>query len=275
MTARPSFLTWYLALVPSVPTAVRCHLPRPPLDARRRELVAAVAAGAAHSNALAAAHVAWHDLLGPAQLHEVDDEVLAWVADVASGAVDLDLDDLPQELDPGTRQALGAIVAREVVGALGVRSAASLVDRVVGRRPRRLRAMAADLGAAVAGLPVAAPTMVAGAAMGVVGLIAPPAARIDMESDPNLMAQLLAETLPTWLGSAWGRTLVATLPVAIPVAVRSGRSGATVRVGRGRVEVANGVADDVWALLDGEIDSLLQAGSHTLTREVRAQHLHG
>ena len=53
---------------------------------------------------------------------------------------------------------------------------------------------------------------------------------------------------------------------------QSGRSGSTVRVGRGRVQVENGLAPDAWAMFDGDVDSLVRAGSRTLAREVRAAH---
>ena len=57
------------------------------------------------------------------------------------------------------------------------------------------------------------------------------------------------------------------------MAVRSGLTGATVRVGRGRVQVVNGIAEDIWAIFDGEIDALLRAGSSALSRELIAVHL--
>ncbi|MCU1497006.1 MAG: hypothetical protein JWM47_959, partial [Acidimicrobiales bacterium] len=130
-----------------------------------------------------------------------------------------------------------------------------------------------DLAAVAIGLPVTLPPVAAGAVLAALGRLAPAAAPIEVDADPNLLTQLLAETLPTWLGSAWGRTLVARLPVEVAVAVRSGLTGATVRIGRGRVRVANGIAEDIWAIFDGEIDALLRAGSSTLSRELRSHRL--
>jgi len=36
------------------------------------------------------------------------------------------------------------------------------------------------------------------------------------------------------------------------------------------VQIENGLATDAWALIDGDVDSLVRAGSRTLSREVRA-----
>jgi hypothetical protein len=264
------FPRWYAAALPRLGTVVRCHLPGAALDPRRRELVAAVVAGAAGSAPLARLHADWHDVLGPAELNEVDDEVLSWVVGAVERGPGVDLRHLPEELTPAVRRAVAALVAHGVVAAATVERAGSLLDRVSGRSPRDPRAALGDLVACAAGAPITVPSAMVGALFGVVGRFAPPAAAVEVETDPNLLAQLLAEVLPTWLGSAWGRTLVARLPVEVPVAVRSGRTGATVRVGRGRVQVTNGITDGVWALFDGEVDSLVRAGSRTLTRELRA-----
>lgn len=268
--AAPSFPRWFGALVPRLGTVVRCHLPGAPLDARRRELVSAVVAGASGSAGLARLHADWHDLLGPAELTEVDDEILSWVVAAVAEAPVLDLGSLPDDVPAATRRAVGALVAHGVVSAVTAQRLGSLADRLGGRAPFDPRAALGDLAACAVGLPVTVPPAALAALLGALGRLAPPAAPVEVEADPNLLAQLLADVLPTWLGSAWGRSLVAGLPVEVPVAVRAGASGATVRLGRGRVQVVNGVADDVWALFDGEIDALVRAGSHTLSRELRA-----
>lgn len=268
-----AFAPWAAALLPRLGTVVRGHLPGSAVDARRRELVSAVVAGAAHAGGLARLHAAWLDVLGPAELDEVDDEVLGWVIAAVRDHPSLDTSDLPDDVSPAARSALAAIVAHGVVAAATAQRAGSALDRVLGRQPRSLVGLGGDLVACAIGLPLVAPVAVTGAAWAVVGRLAPPAAQIELDPDPNLLAQLLAETLPTWLGSAWGRTLVARLPVEVPVAWRSGLTGATVRVGRGRIQVVNGWAEDAWALFDGEIDSLLRAGSHSLTRELRTARL--
>lgn len=272
--AELSFPRWFAVLVPRLGTVVRCHLPGAPVDARRRELVAAVVAGAAGSSGLARLHAGWHDVLGPAELTEVDDELLSWVVGAVTPAPGLGDHAMPAEVDPEMRRAVAALVAHGVVAAATAERAGALVQRLAGRLPRDPRAAVRDLAAVAVGLPVVLPPVAAGAVLGTLGRLAPAAAPVEVDADPNLLTQLLAETLPTWLGSAWGRTLVARLPVEVPVAVRSGLTGATVRIGRGRVRVLNGIAEDIWAIFDGEIDALLRAGSSTLSRELRSHRLH-
>ena len=267
------FGAWVTTLTPRLGTLVRGYLPGAAIDARRRELVSAVVAGAAGADGVARMHAAWLDVLGPAELDEVDDEVLAWAIAAVEEFPSLDGQDLPMHVSREAQIALAAIVAHAVVTSATTQRAESVVDRVLGRRPRSLVGLGADLVACAVGLPFVAPVVVAGAACAALGRLAPSAAALEVDVEPNLLAQLLVETLPTWLGSAWGRTVVAVLPVEVPVAWRSGLAEATVRVGRGRIQVTNGVADDAWALFDGEVDSLLRAGSHSLTRELRTARL--
>lgn len=268
-----SFPRWFAALVPRLGTVVRCHLPGGPVDARRRELVSAVVAGAAGSGPLARIHADWHDVLGPAELTEVDDEILSWVVAAVTTNPGFGDEQLPDEVTPAVRRALAALVAHGVVAAATAGHAGALAGRMSGQLPRSPRAALGDLAALVVGVPVTLPPVAFGAALGLLGRLAPAPTPVEVGADPNLLTQLLAETLPTWLGSAWGRTLVARLPVEVPVAVRSGLTGATVRVGRGRVRVANGIGEDIWAIFDGEIDALLRAGSSSLSRELRSARL--
>jgi len=268
-----SFPRWYLALVPRLATVARCYLPGAPIDARRRELVSAVVAGASGNPGLAQIHADWHDVLGPAELTELDDEVLSWVVTAVAAVPDLVGDGLPDEVSAQTRRAVAALVAHGVVAAATFDRAGSLGSRLLGRTSRDPLQVLGDLAACAAGIPVALPSAAVGAVLGTFGKLAPAAVPVQLDPDPNLLAQLLAETLPTWLGSAWGRTLVARLPVEVPVAVRSGLTGATVRLGKGRVLVVNGLDDDIWALFDGDVDALLRAGSHSLTRELRSARL--
>lgn len=252
---------WGRALVPRLPDLVRAYLPGPPIDARRRELLVATVAAGLGCEPLARLHREWHDLLGPPELSETDDDVAAWAVAVALGgpAVAASVD-LPEELSGPERRAALALVAHTAA------SAASLEAVATGGAAGRLIGL-------MAGVPLVAPTAAVGAVVTAVGRLVPAPAAVELTPDPNLLAQLLAETLPTWFGSAWGRTLVASLPFAVPVGVRSGRTGATVRVGEGRLCVGNGIDDDVWAVFDGEVDALLRAGSLHLTRELRADRL--
>ncbi len=272
MSAALDPLRRVLGALPAALPAARAHLPGAPVDARRRELVAEVVAGAAGRDDLADLHRRWLAVLGPAELTEVDDDVLTWAASSARAAVAgraVSGGALPEELDARTRRCLVALVRHGVAVAVTAEAATSLARRAGGRARPEVAASLGELAAVAAGGPIALPTVVIGGLVGAIGRLAPDAPAVEIGPDPNLLTQLLAETLPTWLGSAWGRTLVRRLPVAVPIAVRSGLTGATVRVGRGRVVVENGIGEDIWALFDGEVDALLRAGSRSLARELR------
>ncbi len=265
--------SWALRLVPRLGSVARLYLPGAPLDARRRELLAAVVSGARGAPALADLHAGWLEVLGPAELDDVDDEVFAWAARAAATPWPDGLDDADLPVDDSVRHALSAAVTHGVVVALTVQRAQSAVDRLRGRRPFTLTGLGSDVLGAVVGAPVAVPLAAAAGAVSVVGRVLPDPATLIVDAEPNLLTQLLADALPAWLGGVWGRLLVAALPVEVPVAWRSGRTGATVRVGRGFVQVENGLAADAWALFDGDVDSLVRVGSRTLAREVRAAHV--
>lgn len=268
----PEVTSWAMELVPRLGTVARLYLPGAPLDGRRRELLSAVVAGARGVPAVADLHMAWLDVLGPADLDDLDDEIFAWAADAAQDcSVISDGPGLPVEESVG--RALAAALVHGVVVALTVTHARRLGARMAGREPRRVAAMAGDLVGCGVGAPATVPVLVAAGLVREFGRLVPAPPSIVVDPEPNLLSHLLADAVPAWLGGVGGRLLAATLPVEVPVAWRSGNSGATVRVGRGRVQVENGVADDAWALFDGDVDSLVRAGSRTLAREVRASRL--
>lgn len=268
-----SFSRWAGALLPRMVTVARCHLPGAPLDARRRELVSAAVAEAMGNAPLARVHEEWHRVLGPADMGEVDDEVLAWVLDAVAVEPHLDGDTMPGQVPEHARRAVVALVAHGVVAAATLDHLGSLVDQVLGRRPAQVRQAAADAVAVAVGAPLCGPPLAMALVASRLGRLAPGALEVEVPPDANLMTQLLAEILPNWFGSAWGRTLVSRLPVEVPVAVVSGATAATVRIGRGQMCIEDGVAEDVWAIFDGEVDALLRAGSDSLTREMRAAQL--
>lgn len=271
------FAVWGRALVPRVPDLVRAYLPGSPIDARRRELLVATVAAGLGCDRLERVHRDWHDLLGPPELSEVDDDVAAWAIAIALGGPDAEPSvGLPEELTGASRRAAMALVAHTAASVASIDATAELVRRLRGERSEHGEqegGLAGRLLASMAGLALVTPTAAVGAVVAVAGRLVPPPAALELAEDPNLLAQLLSETLPTWFGSAWGRTFVAALPAAIPVGVSSGRTGATVRVGEGRLRITNGIDPDVWAVFDGEIDALVRAGSLSLTRELRADRL--
>jgi hypothetical protein len=121
-------------------------------------------------------------------------------------------------------------------------------------------------------LPLAAPMVLVAAAMRAVERLAPalPEIRTPPDDEANLLSHLLATTVPAYLGNAGARLAILRLPVPVTIGVRAGRTAATIRVGRGVVEVTNDIAPDAIVVLEGEVEPLLQLATGSLVRELSA-----
>ena len=64
------------------------------------------------------------------------------------------------------------------------------------------------------------------------------------------------------------RLVALRLPVPLSLGVRAGRTSATVRIGRGRVAIDNGIGPDALVVLEGDIEPLLQLATGSLVREL-------
>jgi hypothetical protein len=117
---------------------------------------------------------------------------------------------------------------------------------------------------------VAAPVLATAGAMRLATRLAPPMPAIEEPEgdDANLLVHLLARTVPAYLANAGVRLALLRLPVVVSIGVRTGRSAATLRIGRGRVEVANGVGSDALVVLEGDVEPLLQVATGSLVREL-------
>ncbi|MGI8756632.1 MAG: hypothetical protein ACR2MB_12400 [Acidimicrobiales bacterium] len=277
MTVAPGsprqLLDWGAVLVPRLGALARAYLPGASLDARQREHLLVALAATLGCETLEHAHQGWAGLLGPAELTEDDDDLVAWATEVVRrGPVGVEMV-APEAVPDEIADMVLALVAHVAAAALTLQAAGLLGDRLRRRSVQEWPSLPGQLLSAAAGAVLAVPTTLAGAAFGALGRIVPTAPEVELQADPNLMAQLLAEVLPIWLGSPLGRTLVVALPVSLPVAVAAGASGATVWVGRGRVVVVDGLDDGAWVVFDGEVDALVRAGSKSLNRELRAGRL--
>ncbi|MEZ5144925.1 MAG: hypothetical protein R2726_20770 [Acidimicrobiales bacterium] len=172
-----------------------------------------------------------------------------------------------------------ATVARAALGAVASSAADRLVGRVWSRLPGRRRpapesaapgrGLVGDLVVAGAALPAAVPALAA--ATGMRGQrVAPELPTIDLppDDDADLAVHLLAEAVPTYLGSTVLRTLALALPMPVSVAVRLEDSTATLRVGRGRVGVTRGVGQDAILVIEGGSEPLLKVVAASILRDL-------
>ena len=244
--------------------------PFPVLGRRRREAALAAFADAADAPLVAWTHRIWVEVLGDAPL----DAAFRSVADYAVRSGDAGrptgLDAMDEVLaGPLARAARGA-VALAAFAVLAEQARADLLRRLTGRKRFSLTAIARDAVSFSVGAPVLAP-LAGWAAMGwAMAQAAPdlPAVDIDRPADASLLAHVVADAVPAYLGGALARIAVVRSPLAVAVAVRSGRQGVTVRLGRGALSVVDGVSPDVVAVLDGEIDELLQTVGDALITEL-------
>jgi hypothetical protein len=86
--------------------------------------------------------------------------------------------------------------------------------------------------------------------------------------EANLLVHLLAASAPTYLANAVVRLAVLGLPRPIAFGIRAGRTAATVRVGRGRIGVENGITRDTIFVVEGEVEPLLQLATGSIVREL-------
>ena len=100
--------------------------------------------------------------------------------------------------------------------------------------------------------------------------VAPPLPEIEMPDgdDANLLVHVLAIVAPAYLSNALVRIAVVGAPRSIAVGVRSGRAAATVRLGRGRLALENGISSDTVLVVEGEVESLLHTVTGSIVREL-------
>ncbi|MCU1452742.1 MAG: hypothetical protein JWN46_888 [Acidimicrobiales bacterium] len=266
----PRLLPWLSELGGLVPELVRSHLPNRLVDARLRERVLVAVAEGNGCRSAAWVHAGWQRYLGDVDPRDADDAVLGWARRCAAAGVPLDPGPLADVLSPAGVRTVRATVARgALVSRVGL-SAEALVERARGRRAL-WPGLARDLVAVGLGGPPMVPVAAVGIALGLAERLAPPPPSVELEDDePNLLAHLLAEAVPAWIAGVLARVTVVRFPADVIVAVKAGQTTATVRIGRGRLSVANGVHPDAWVLIEGDGEPLLRAASGALGRELRS-----
>jgi AhpD family alkylhydroperoxidase len=263
---------WLVELAGSIPGLVRSYLPGGPVDARTRERVILAVTEVNGCRWCAWVHGAWADYLGegvedPA---EAEEALLDYARACAEAGQPLDTTALAAVLPPTAVGAVRATVAQIGVASVVGRRADGLLARLSGRRRLDPWAAAAEVATVALALPVAAPVLATAGAMRLATRLAPPMPAIEEPEgdDANLLVHLLARTVPAYLANAGVRLALLRLPVVVSIGVRTGRSAATLRIGRGRVEVANGVGSDALVVLEGDVEPLLQVATGSLVREL-------
>jgi AhpD family alkylhydroperoxidase len=243
------------------------------IDPRTRERVILAVTEVNGCRYCAWIHGNWQDFLGEGvDRVDADEAVLAYARACAEAGEPLDPAPLMDHgLSPAGVRALRATVAQIEVSNLVGNTVDGLLARLTRKRPFNPLAAASELAVVAAAVPLAVPLLSTAAAMRAVGRLAPPLPAVTMpaKGEANLLVHLLAAAIPTYLSNAAVRLVVLGLPFEVAVGLKAGRTTATVRVGRRRVSVENGVAVDALAVVEGEVEPLLKLASGNVVGELR------
>ena len=263
-------MPWFVELGRSLPGLLASYRPGGPLPARSRERVILAVTEVNGCRYCAWIHGSWRDFLGDGTTPDADEAVLAYARACAEAGRPLDAAPLVDVVGADAVGALRATVAQIEVSNLVGNTVDGLLARLTRRRPVEPLAAAREAATVGAALPLAVPLLAIAAGMRAVERLAPPSRPVEIPEagEANLLVHLLAQAIPMYLGNAAVRLAVLGVPFSVPVALRAGRTAATIRLGRGRVAVENGVAPDALVVVEGDVEPLLRLASGHVLEEL-------
>lgn len=275
-TADPVVLApWFAELARTLPGLVRSYLPGGPIDARTRERVILAVTEVNGCRYCAWIHGSWADYLGdsvddPDEVEQTEQALLTYARACAEAGRPLDPSPLAAVLPAEALGAVRATVAQIEVSNLVGNTVDGLLARLTRKRPLDPVRAVGEAATVAAALPLAVPLLATSAAMRLVRRLAPdiPEVQAPPAAEANLLVHLLARTVPAYLANAGVRLVALRLPMPVSVGIRAGRTAATVRIGRGRVAIDNGIGPDALVVLEGDIEPLLQLATGSLVREL-------
>jgi len=268
----PALLPWALEVGRTLGGLLSSYRPNGPVDARTRERLILAVSEVDGCRSWSWIHSSWADFLGAGAIDHTP--LTAAVSDYARACAvagrPVDPAGLADVLTPEAARAVRATVAQVEVSNLVGRAIDGLLSPGTGRSVVSVGATLGEVVAAVVAMPVAVPLLAAAGIRRIVTLLAPPVPAVDLPpaGEANLLVHLLGAAAPEYLANAGTRMVLLGSPVPVAVALRSGRTCATVRVGRGRMAIANGVTRDAIMVVDGDVAPLLRAASGALSREL-------
>lgn len=234
---------WLAELVRVMPGLVEAHVPGTGgVDARTREQLILTVAAATDSRFLAWVHSAWREFLGGPEPDERIEPLLAFARASAEAGTPLDATLLEATYPAAVVRSTRATVARAELGSLLANTAA---------------------------LPVLLPAAAVAGALRLAVKLAPALPEPDLpdDRDANLVVHLLAEALPNYLGHAVVRTVLLWNPLVLSVGVRMEGTGATLRIGQGKVRIVSGVDIDALIVVESGLEPLLHVAAGSILRQ--------
>ena len=242
------------------------------LDPRTRERVILAVTEVNGCRYCAWIHGSWQDFLGEGiNRAEAEQAVLTYARACAEAGKPLDPTPLTAQLGSAGVRELRATVAQIEVSNLVGNTVDGLLARLTRKRPLAPLAAAQEAAVVAAAIPLAVPMIATAAAMRAIERMAPPLPEIGMPpaGEANLLVHLLAAAIPPHLSNAAVRLALLGLPFETAIAIRAGRTAATLRIGRRAVGVENGIAPDAIVLLEGEVEPLLRLAAGSVVGELR------
>src|SRR4051794_4460470 len=270
-------LPWLAEVVRTAPGLVASYLPRGPIAPRTREQVILAVTEVNGCRYCAWIHGSWQDFLGDVAAADATDALLAYATACAEAGHPLPADDLETVLPPDAVRAVRATVAQIEVSNLVGNTVDGMLARLTRKRPLAPLAFARELATVAVAVPIAAPLLTAAGIMRITSRVAPSLPDVDVPDagEANLLVHLIASAAPSYLANSLVRLGVLGLPVTFVVGLRAGRTGATIRVGRGELAVENGISRDAMIVVEGEVEPLLALATGSIVREVRSIRIRG
>ena len=242
------------------------------IDPRMRERVILAVTEVNGCRYCAWIHGSWQDFLGEGiSRADAEEAVLSYARACAEAGKPLDPTPLTAQLGTAGVRELRATVAQIEVSNLVGNTVDALLARLTRKRPFDPVGTAQELAVVGAAVPLAFPMLAIAGAMRTVERLAPPLPEVGLPpaGEANLLVHLLSAAVPPYLSNAAVRLALLGLPFEVAVAIRAGRTTATLRIGRRAVSVENGVAPDALLLLEGEVEPLLRIAAGSVVGELR------
>jgi alkylhydroperoxidase family enzyme len=271
-TANPrTLLPWIAELGRTLPGLLKSYVPGQSLDPRTRERVILAITEVNGCRYCAWIHGSWQDFLGENSLVDADEALLTYARACAEAGQPLDPAPLAEVLSPDAIGSVRATVAQIEVSNLVGNTVDGLIARLTRKRPLDPVNAVGEAAVVAAAIPLAIPMLAVGAALRTAARLAPPvpAAQMPPAGEANLLVHLLAQLAPTLLANAALRAAVLGSPVVLVVGLKAGRTTATVRAGRGRLALENGISPDVVMVVEGDVEPLLRLASGQVLQEAR------
>jgi len=215
-------------------------------------------------------HGAWLDFLGRRDPDEVLQPLFDYARSCAEYGHPLDTTTLDAVYPPSVVRTVRATVARAELGNVAGDAVEGLIETAVRHRPLSVWSVLRQSAIVTATLPFTVPAVGIACSMRVLDALAPslPEVSTSADSEGDLMVDLAAQAVPTFLGNTLLRTGLVWAPVSMSIAFRMEGSTFTVTVGRGAVSVDRGISDQALVVVDGGLDSLVRMAANSMVREL-------